>query len=96
VTTLRYLTAGESHGRGLVGILEGLPAGILVSLKEIQDELTRRRLGHGRGPRMAIEKDEIDILSGVRGGRTLGSPLAITVMNSEWEKWSHIMPIEGE
>jgi chorismate synthase len=93
---LRYLTAGESHGRALVAILEGLPAGLPVSVKDIGDELTRRRAGYGRGPRMKIEKDALEVVAGVRGGKTLGSPLAITIANSEWEKWSHVMPVEGE
>ncbi|HEY7876070.1 MAG TPA: chorismate synthase [Actinomycetota bacterium] len=93
---LRYLTAGESHGRALVGILEGLPAGLPVSVKDIADELTRRRHGYGRGPRMKIEKDVCDVVAGVRGGRTLGSPLAVVIENSEWSKWAHVMPVEGE
>src|SRR5438093_7550409 len=93
---LRYLTAGESHGRALVGILEGMPAGVPVSVKAIADELTRRRAGYGRGPRMKIEKDALDIVVGVRAGQTLGSPLAITIDNTEWEKWAHVMPLEGE
>jgi chorismate synthase len=95
MSRLRYLTAGESHGPGLVAILEGLPAGIPVSLKSIEDELTRRRHGYGRGPRMKIEKDECEILAGVRGGSTLGSPLAVVIRNTEWEKWDHVMAIEG-
>ncbi len=93
---LRYLTAGESHGKALVGILEGMPAGVPISAKFIADELTRRRHGYGRGPRMAIERDELDVLSGVRGGVTLGSPIAIEIRNSEWAKWEHVMPVEGE
>lgn len=93
---LRYLTAGESHGRALVAILEGLPAGIPISVKAVADELARRRHGYGRGPRMKIEKDALDIVAGVRGGFTLGSPLGIVISNSEWEKWSHVMPVEGE
>ena len=93
---LRYLTAGESHGRALVGVLEGLPAGLPVSIKAIVDELTRRRHGYGRGPRMAIEKDVCDVVAGVRGGLTLGSPVAVVIANSEWAKWSHVMPVEGE
>ncbi len=92
---LRYLTAGESHGQALVAILEGLPAGLPVSVKAIADELVRRRHGYGRGPRMKIERDELQVLSGVRGGLTLGSPVAILIANSEWEKWSHVMPVEG-
>ena len=93
---LRYLTAGESHGRALVAILEGLPAGLPISLKAVADELTRRRHGYGRGPRMKIERDALDIVAGVRGGVTLGSPLGIVISNSEWEKWAHVMPLEGE
>ena len=93
---LRYLTAGESHGPGLVAILEGLPAGLPVALKDIEDELARRRHGYGRGPRMKIEKDALEVLSGIRAGQTLGSPLAISIRNTEWTKWSHVMPIEGD
>ncbi len=93
---LRFLTAGESHGPALVAILEGLPAGLPVSSKDIADELTRRRHGYGRGPRMGIEKDALQIVAGVRGGRSLGSPLAVEIRNSEWEKWAHVMPVEGE
>jgi len=91
---LRYLTAGESHGRALVAILEGLPAGLPVSVKAIEDELVRRRHGYGRGPRMKIEKDALEIVSGVRGGSSLGSPIAITINNTEWDKWRHVMPVE--
>ena len=91
---LRYLTAGESHGRALVAILEGLPAGLPVSLESIAGELARRRQGHGRGPRMKIERDAMEVVSGVRGGTTLGSPVAIVINNSEWEKWAHVMPVE--
>jgi chorismate synthase len=93
---LRYLTAGESHGRALVAILEGLPAGIPISTKDIADELTRRRAGYGRGPRMKVEKDALDIVAGVRAGFTLGSPLAVVIANTEWEKWAHVMPVEGD
>ena len=92
---LRYLTAGESHGPGLVAILEGLPAGLPVSSKQISDALTRRRHGYGRGPRMKVEADALEILSGVRGGLTLGSPLSVVIRNTEWEKWAHVMPVEG-
>ena len=93
---LRFLTAGESHGPALVAILEGLPAGVPVSMKAVQDELARRRHGHGRGPRMKVETDALDIVAGVRGGATLGSPVAVVIRNSEWEKWRHVMPVEGE
>ncbi|HWC14933.1 MAG TPA: chorismate synthase, partial [Actinomycetota bacterium] len=93
---LRYLTAGESHGRALVAILEGLPAGLAVSVKMVEDELGRRRHGYGRGPRMKIEKDALDIVAGVRGGKTLGSPVGIMISNTEWAKWSHVMPVEGD
>lgn len=96
MTRLRYLTAGESHGKALVAILEGMPAGVPVSVKEIADELTRRRAGHGRGPRMKIERDALEVASGVRSGKTLGSPIACIIHNSEWEKWQHVMPVEGE
>src|SRR2546428_7160153 len=88
---LRFLTAGESHGRGLVVVAEGLPAGLPVTIEEIQAELARRRLGFGRGPRMRLEQDELTILSGVRHGRTLGSPVAIEILNTEWPKWEQEM-----
>jgi chorismate synthase len=91
-TVLRFLTAGESHGRALVVIVEGLPAGVEITVEAIADELARRRLGYGRGPRMRFERDEVTILAGVRHGRTLGSPVAIEVANSEWErKWTDEM-----
>lgn len=93
---LRYLTAGESHGPSLVAVLEGMPAGVPISVKDIEDELSRRRQGYGRGPRMKIEKDALEIVSGVRGGLTLGSPVGILIRNSEWAKWAHVMPVEGE
>ena len=87
---LRFLTAGESHGRGLVVVVEGLPAGLPITVEEVQGELARRRLGYGRGPRMRFEQDEVTIVGGVRHGRTLGSPVAIEVANTEWttsDKW---------
>src|SRR5438552_3763731 len=83
---LRFLTAGESHGRALVVIVEGLPAGLGLSVDDIAGELARRRLGYGRGPRMRFEGDELTLIGGVRHGRTLGSPLAIEIANSEWNK----------
>jgi chorismate synthase len=94
---LRYLTAGESHGRALVVIVEGLPAGLPVTVEEIGRELARRRLGYGRGPRMRFEQDEITIVGGVRHGRTLGSPVAIEIANTEWsrsDKWHEEMAVE--
>jgi chorismate synthase len=94
MSTLRYLTAGESHGKALVAILEGLPAGVPISLKEIEDELARRRHGYGRGPRMKIERDALEVVAGVRSGLTLGSPVGVIIHNSEWEKWLHVMPLE--
>jgi chorismate synthase len=93
---LRYLTAGESHGQALVAILEGLPAGLEISIDAIERDLARRRQGYGRGPRMKFEKDALAVVAGVRGGKTLGSPLAVTIANSEWAKWAHVMPVEGE
>jgi chorismate synthase len=84
---LRYLTAGESHGRALVVIVEGLPAGLPVLASDITEELARRRLGYGRGPRMRFEADEITLVGGIRHGRTLGSPVAIEIANTEWPKW---------
>ena len=79
-----------------MAILEGLPAGLPVSSTAIEDELARRRHGYGRGPRMKIERDELQILSGVRAGVTLGSPVALAIRNTEWDKWAHVMPAEGE
>jgi chorismate synthase len=94
---LRFLTAGESHGPGLVTIVEGLPKGLEVAGEGISAELTRRRHGYGRGKRMAIEQDEIEILGGVRHGRTLGSPVAVVIRNTEWPRWQEIMsPEPGE
>ena len=88
---LRFLTAGESHGRALVVIVEGLPAGLPLTVEDVQGELTRRRLGYGRGPRMRFEQDEVTLLGGVRHGRTLGSPVAIEIGNTEWPKWEQEM-----
>jgi chorismate synthase len=88
---LRFITAGESHGPGLVATIEGLPAGLDVTVEGIAGELARRRLGYGRGPRMALERDEIEILGGIRFGRTLGGPIAVLVRNTEWPKWRERM-----
>jgi chorismate synthase len=97
---LRFLTAGESHGPALVVIVEGLPAGLPIALEDVAEELARRRLGYGRGPRMRFEADELTLLGGVRHGRTLGSPLAIEIGNSEWnkdpDKWQKEMSPRAE
>jgi chorismate synthase len=88
---LRWLTAGESHGPALVAVLEGVPAGVEVTGAEIVAQLSRRRLGYGRGARMSFEQDEIEIIGGIRHGITLGSPVAVRVGNSEWPKWRTVM-----
>src|SRR5215203_1657339 len=91
---LRYLTAGESHGRALVVVMEGLPAGMEITVEQIQAEMARRRLGYGRGPRQRFGEDELTLVGGVRHGRTLGSPLAIEIKNTEWfrsDKWHEEM-----
>ena len=88
---LRWLTAGESHGPALVAVLEGLPAGVHVTSKDIQAALARRRLGYGRGARMNFEADELEIIGGIRHGETLGSPIALRIGNSEWPKWETVM-----
>ncbi len=88
---LRYLTAGESHGRALVATIEGIPAHVRITTGEVAEALARRRLGTGRGARMKFEADEVTLLTGVRHGETLGSPIAIEVGNSEWPKWETVM-----
>src|SRR5918912_250508 len=94
---LRYLTAGESHGQALVVVVEGLPALLPITIEQIADELARRRLGYGRGPRMRFERDDVEFLSGVRHGRTLGSPVSILIRNTEWPKWVEEMsPAPGK
>ncbi|MGF1431278.1 chorismate synthase [Kitasatospora sp. LaBMicrA B282] len=89
--TLRWLTAGESHGPALVATLEGLPAGVPVTTGAVAEALARRRLGYGRGARMKFEQDEVTFLGGVRHGETMGSPVAIMVGNTEWPKWEQVM-----
>lgn len=91
---MRYLTAGESHGPQLTAIVEGVPAGLLLLKEHIDIELQRRQKGYGRGRRMQIEKDEVRILSGVRHGYTLGSPITLVVENRDWKHWTNIMAIE--
>lgn len=92
---LRFLTAGESHGKALVCIVEGLPAGLPVTAEQVDHDLARRMSGYGRGARMKIEKDRIEWLSGVRAGETLGSPIAMAIHNRDWVNWEEIMSAEG-
>ena len=93
---LRFLTAGESHGPGLVTVVEGLPAGLAFSVEDLSGELARRRLGFGRGNRMKLEEDKLEIMGGVRHGYTLGSPVAVVIRNTEWPKWEKEMsPFPG-
>ncbi len=88
---LRWQTAGESHGEALVAMIEGLPAGVQVTSEDIRQALARRRLGYGRGARMKFEQDQVRMLTGVRHGSTLGSPVAIEIGNTEWPKWTQVM-----
>ena len=90
-TVLRWITAGESHGRALVALVEGMVAGVEVTSAEIAEQLARRRLGYGRGARMKFEADEVTVLAGLRHGVTLGGPIAIEIGNSEWPKWEQVM-----
>ena len=90
---LQFLTAGESHGKGLLGILDGIPAGLEISEDYIDEQLKRRQMGHGRGGRMKIEKDHAEIWSGVRHGKTLASPIGILVQNLDWKNWTEKMSI---
>lgn len=92
---LRYLTSGESHGRALTGILDGIPAGLSLLPNDIDRELKRRQGGYGRGGRMNIESDHADILSGVRKGKTIGAPISILIENRDWQNWQHIMNVES-
>ncbi|MBE4910285.1 chorismate synthase [Bacillus luteolus] len=91
---MRYLTAGESHGPQLTTIIEGVPAGLPITAEDINEDLARRQKGHGRGRRMLIEKDQVQILSGIRHGKSLGSPITLVVENNDWKHWTNIMGIE--
>ncbi|ANW67712.1 MULTISPECIES: chorismate synthase [Mycolicibacterium] len=96
---LRWTTAGESHGRALVAVIEGMVAGVRVTSGDIADQLARRRLGYGRGARMKFEKDQVTVLAGVRHGSTLGGPIAVEIGNTEWPKWETVMasdPVAAE
>ncbi len=94
--SLSYKTAGESHGPELVSIVEGIPAGLPLSKRDIDRDLARRQLGHGRGGRMKIEKDQVIISSGVRHGMTLGSPVSFRIVNADWRNWTEVMAAEGD
>jgi chorismate synthase len=93
--SLRFLTAGESHGKALVAIVEGLPAGLPVVAEQVDQELARRMMGYGRGARMKIERDRIEWLSGVRAGETIGTPVAMLIHNRDWANWEEVMAAEG-
>src|SRR5512139_1809902 len=93
---LRFLTAGESHGRGLVVILDGVPAGLPLDLDAVSAELRRRQGGYGRGRRMAIESDRAEVTAGMRRGRTTGAPLALQIANKDWVNWQRTMHVEPD
>src|SRR5256714_684427 len=96
---LRFTTAGESHGPGLVAVLEGLPAGLELAPEDLDRDLARRQLGHGRGGRMKIESDRAEVVSGLRHGRTLGSPVALRIANRDYANWEERMnpwPVDAE
>jgi len=88
---LRYLTSGESHGKCLIAILEGMPSNLHINMDEVNNELKKRQMGYGRGGRMAIEKDSLEILSGIRGNLTLGSPIAMKINNKDYKNWVEYM-----
>ncbi|MGA3243811.1 MAG: chorismate synthase [Bacteroidota bacterium] len=93
---IRYLTAGESHGQALVGVIEGIPAGLPISADYINHQLWRRQQGYGRGGRMRIESDTVEVLSGVRFGKTMGSPISLMIRNKDWQNWTQKMAIDGD
>ena len=90
---LRFFTAGESHGEALVALISGLPAGVPVDQEFVNHELWRRQQGYGRGGRMRIEQDRAHILSGVRHGKTIGSPVSIQIENRDWKNWTEVLPV---
>ena len=92
---LRYLTAGESHGPAITAILEGLPAGLDVSAEDINIDLKRRQGGYGRGRRMQIETDQIEIIGGIRHGKTMGGPVSLLVHNQDWKNWTDCLKIQS-
>ncbi|MEP6990250.1 MAG: chorismate synthase, partial [bacterium] len=96
---VRFTTAGESHGRALVSVLEGIPAGLPLLASHVDADLARRQQGYGRGRRMQIERDAVEFLSGVRAGETIGSPISMLIRNRDWKNWEEIMdaaPREGD
>jgi chorismate synthase len=93
---IRYLTAGESHGKALIGIVEGIPAGVEINSDYINYQLWRRQQGYGRGGRMKIESDQVVILSGVRFGKTIGAPIALMIQNKDWQNWTDRMAADGD
>ena len=96
---IKFLTAGESHGKGLLGILDGIPAGLEISEKYIGRHLQRRQMGYGRGGRMKIESDYAEIWSGIRHGKTIGAPVGLIIKNKDWKNWTKKMsinPVEGD
>ncbi|MGH7720007.1 MAG: chorismate synthase, partial [Gemmatimonadaceae bacterium] len=96
---LRFTTAGESHGPALVSVLEGIPAGLALLAADVNAQLARRQQGYGRGRRMQIEQDAVELLSGVRAGETIGSPIAMLIRNRDWSNWQDVMdpaPREGD
>lgn len=96
---LRWITAGESHGPELIGVIEGLPAGVPVLVEDIQEALAQRRLGYGRGARMKFEQDQVTLSTGIRFGLTQGGPIAIRIANTEWPKWETVMsaaPVDAD
>jgi len=89
---IKFLTAGESHGKGLLGIIEGIPAGLDIDEEYIAGELKRRQMGYGRGKRMKIESDRAELYTGVRHGKTLGGPIGLIIPNKDWENWKKKIP----
>ena len=94
LSKIKFLTAGESHGKAIIGILQGLPSGLEITSEYINHQLSRRQLGYGRGGRMKIETDTVEILSGIRHGKTLGSPIAIMIKNNDYANWVDKMGVE--
>ena len=90
---MKFLTAGESHGKSLIAIIDGYPSGVHININFLNNELARRQMGSGRGKRMRIEKDNVDIISGIRKGRSTGSPISFIIKNRDYDNWKEIMDI---